>query len=358
MIDPRLALLTVLAIGVMPQILAAGEPMLRGTYQGRIIEGRHLYQTSSELGFLARDGQWLRLEPSRLQDVRQISPQFRSLSAAVMRSQLTSEFGRNYEVTGTGHFLVVHPKGESRQWASQFEKLYRNFVHYFSVRGLNLRQPEFPLVAVVWRDRTAFLKAAYREGAKLPEGVLGYYSQRTNRIMLYDQSGGKKTPSLSSPTMATVIHEATHQTAYNTGVHNRFGQTPRWVVEGLGTMFESPGVWNSHRYRGRQNRIDKNRLANFRQYQKRRSPTAIANLLSSDRVFQQDVEAAYAESWALTLYLVETMPQQYCRFLKITAAKPDFRAYPSGKRLADFQAVFRRDLRLLDAQFIRFMDSL
>jgi hypothetical protein len=275
-----------------------------------------------------------------------------------MRGQLTSEFGRSYEVTGTGHFLVVHPRGEAKQWADQFEQLYRNFSHYFSVRGLQLRTPQFPLVAIVWRDRIEFLKAASREGAKLPNGALGYYSQRTNRIMLYDQSGGKKTASLVSPTMATVIHEATHQTAYNTGVHNRFGQCPRWVVEGLGTMFESPGVWNSHRYTRQADRIDQNRLASFRQYLKRRPANAIADLVASDRAFQQDVEGAYAESWALTFYLVETQPQQYCQFLQKTAAAPDFRVYTGGQRLADFQAAFRRDLQLLDAHFLRYMKSL
>lgn len=360
----RTATLTLCTLAALTCSAAAAEPMIRGQYRGRPLEGRKLYQTSTELGLLARDGRVWRLKPDTLTDVRKTSSQFRGLSAAVMRSQLTSEFGRSYEVTGTGHFLVVHPRGEARQWAGQFEQLYRNFAHYFSVRGFKLREPEFPLVAIVWRDRIAFLKAADRDGAKLPTGVLGYYSQRTNRIMLYDQlggkkqSGGKRVPSLTSPTMATVIHEATHQTAYNTGIHNRFGQTPRWVAEGLGTMFEAPGVWNSQRHTRKQDRVDKNRLAGFRKYLERRRPNAIADLISSDRPFQQDVEGAYAESWALTLYLVETQPQQYCQFLKKVAATPDFRTYSGGQRLADFRDVFRRDLKLLDAQFLRYMSRL
>ena len=336
----------------------AAEPTIRGQYGGHTLEGRQLYKTPQELGLLTRDGQWWRLKVDAFTQVRQISPRFRPLSDTAMRSRLTAEFDRSYEVTGTGHFLVVHPRGEARQWADQFEQLYRNFVHYFSVRGLKLSKPEFPLVAIVWRDRDAFLKAGAREGAKLPSGAVGYYSQRTNRIMLYNQSASHKTPSFRSPTMATVIHEATHQSAYNTGVHNRFGSTPRWVAEGLGTMFESPGVWDSHDHPRQKDRIDPKRLAHFRQYKKRRQPGTMAQLVSSDRMFQQDIEGAYAESWALTLYLVETQPQRYCQFLKRTASQPDFRAYGGGQRLADFQAVFRQDLRLLDAQFLRYMDRL
>src|SRR5262245_20690259 len=31
----------------------------------------------------------------------------------------------------------------------------------------------------------------------------------------------------------TMIHEATHQVAFNTGLHSRLGCNPKWVVEGL-----------------------------------------------------------------------------------------------------------------------------
>jgi hypothetical protein len=132
--------------------VTAAEPMIRGQYGGRTLEGRKLYQTSADLGMLARDGQMWQIKSSALTQVRQSSTRFQPLSAAVMRSQLVSEFGRAYEVTATGHFLVVHPRGEARQWANQFEQLYRNFAHYFSVRGLKLHQPEFSLVAISGRS--------------------------------------------------------------------------------------------------------------------------------------------------------------------------------------------------------------
>ena len=46
----------------------------------------------------------------------------------------------------------------------------------------------------------------------------------------------------------TIIHEAAHQTAFNTGVHTRCGDSPRWLVEGLGTMFEARKVRAQRRH--------------------------------------------------------------------------------------------------------------
>jgi hypothetical protein len=93
--------------------IVAAEPLLRGLHDGKPIEGKRLYETSTEFGLLARDGRLWRLKSSASSRLRQTTSQFRPLSAAVMRSHLASEFGRSYEVTGTRHFLVVHPRGEA-----------------------------------------------------------------------------------------------------------------------------------------------------------------------------------------------------------------------------------------------------
>ena len=39
--------------------------------------------------------------------------------------------------------------------------------------------------------------------------------------------------------MPTLVHEATHQLSFNTGLLNREGDTPLCIVEGLGTYGES-----------------------------------------------------------------------------------------------------------------------
>jgi hypothetical protein len=81
-------------------------------------------------------------------------------------------------------------------------------------------------------------------------------------------------------------------------------------------------------------------------------------LIASDRVFDRDVAAAYGEAWMLTFYLVETLPREYAQYLARTANRPAFTEYTSAARMADFTAVFGSDFRMLDARFLRFVDSL
>ena len=110
----------------------------------------------------------------------------------------------------------------------------------------------------------------------------------------------------------TIIHEATHQTAFNVGVHRRFAAAPRWLVEGLATMFEAPGVWNAQYDHTQADRVNRGRLAGFRDYvAKRRQPGSLATLLTTDDAFRSDPDGAYAEAWALSFYLCETQPRLY-----------------------------------------------
>ena len=93
-----------------------------------------------------------------------------------MRRQLMDEFGRSFEVSGTGQFLVVHPSGQRDLWVQRFEQLYRAFIHYFTARGMKPQKPPFPLIAIVFQRQSDFLKYSAKSGAKIGPGVLGYYS--------------------------------------------------------------------------------------------------------------------------------------------------------------------------------------
>ena len=158
---------------------------------------------------------------------------------------------------------------------------------------------------------------------------------------------------------SVVIHEATHQTAFNTGVHSRWTPPPLWVAEGLATMFEAPGVHDSRHYTQQSDRINRGRLGDFRRLVlPRHRPELIAQLVASDRLFRTKPAAAYAEAWALTFYLVETQPRKYMRYLALTADRPPFTKYTPAQRTADFTAVFGDDWRMLQARLLRFMAGL
>jgi hypothetical protein len=345
----------VLAWLTIAAVAPAAEPMLSFELPGGTVEGTPLAWSEKEIFLLARDGQLVEFAPGQAKNPARLPGEFKSLSQAEIRGQLLREFGQGYEVSGVGHYLVVHPAGQRDQWAPRFEELYRSFRHYFGARGWQLTEPRFPLIAVVYSRQGDFARQAARDGMRQVSGVLGYYSPTTNRISMFDAAGSG--PDWSS-NAETIIHEAAHQSAFNTGVHTRFGASPRWLVEGLGMLFEARGVWQSRSYPHQSDRINRGRLQAYRSYTGRRSADAIAQIVSSDRMFASDPDGAYSEAWALSFFLSESEPKKYQQLLAKTASVGTFTAYPAPQRLKDFTDIFGSDLKLLDARMQRFVAGL
>ena len=333
----------------------AADFMIQADVGNRHVEGKPTHWSADRVQMILRDGQFLDFATSAARNYRRSGDRFRPYTAGEMRSQLSGEFGPGFEVIGTGHYLVVHPKGQKDRWASRFEDLYRSFVHYFSVRGLRVKEPEFPLVAVVWPNKQDYLTHAAKQGVNIGPNAVGYYSPKSNRVHLYDVTAGRNGANWQQ-NADTVIHEVTHQTAFNTGVHTRFAGCPRWLAEGLGTLYEARGIHSSREYPNRPDRINKFRLAEY----KRLFPDGVdaaylGELIGSDRAFDRDVSKAYALSWALTFYLVETQSRRYADYLTVTAARKPGEPYQEATRLADFTKIFGNNFPMLAARLTRFM---
>ena len=332
--------------------------MLKARIDGELVEGQPLAWTNSQMLLLGRDGQLHDFHPDKAKDARRSSPRFFGYTISEMRTQLQTEFDKRFDVTSTNTYLIVHPAGQKSVWADRFEELYRSFNHYFRVRGFRPRKPKFPLVAIVFRDKNEYYQYVRASGGQVKNGLMGHYSPSTNRVYMFDVTGGRKSSDWSI-NAETIIHEASHQMAYNIGVHTRFTATPRWVVEGLATMFEARGVWDSRSYQTRADRVNREQLRNFNEYvAKRRKKGAVASILASDSLFRSDVFGAYAEAWALSFYLCETQPRVYSRYLERTADRELFSNYGPAERVADFRRVVDSDLKMFEAKFLRYMEEL
>lgn len=336
------------------QAITAAEFMMRARVDGKMLEGKPLAWSDAQVLLLGRDGALHEFHPKEAKEAKKTSPRFFSYSPSEMRNELQREFGDKFEVSSTKHYLVAHPKGQRDVWAQRFEDLYRSFSHYMRLRGFTPEEPDFPLVAVVFRTQGEYFAHAKKSGKPMHPGTLGHYEPATNRVYLFDSTGGKDAADWSL-NAETIIHEATHQTAYNVGIHNRFAAGPRWLVEGLATMFEARGVWDSRSYQTQSERVNRGRLRDFKDYTKRRSEGSLARLIAADDLFEADTIAAYAEAWALAFYLCETRPHEFARYLALTGGRSNFTDYSSNERLADFQSVFGQNLRLLENQFLQYM---
>jgi len=356
----RMATLVALA-GLLAGVPGAAEPpakwMVQLTLDGRRIEGMPLAWSNHRVHLLGRDGWLWEFAPNQASDYQKTSSRFRAYSTSELRAILLRELGKGYEVTGTGHYLVAHPRGQRDKWAQRFENLYRSFVHYFSVRGFDLEKPPFPLLGIVFGSQGEFVRYSAGQGSPAGAGVLGLYSLDSNRILVYDAGGGASDSAEWQQNASVIIHEATHQTAFNTGIHNRYAPPPVWVVEGLATMFEAPGVYDSRYHTGRSDRVNRGRFEQFKELvAPRHRPELLAELIASDRLFRTSPAAAYAEAWALTFYLMETQHGKYADYLARTAQRTSFQQYTAAERTADFTAVFGDNWPMLEAQFLRFME--
>ena len=353
--SPRSLLLFVLLL--LSDAVRGAEPMLQLELRGERLLGTPLHWSAEQVFLLNRDGRVVEFAPSDAKNSKPSNEPFRSISASDLRGVLLREFGQAFEVSGTGHYLVVHPAGQRDAWAARFEELFRSFAHYFTARDWRPGEARFPLIAVVHPNQAAFAKAAFAEGNPNVNGVLGYYSAQSNRITMYDAAASH--PGVDWRQNAeTIIHEAAHQTAFNCGVHTRYAATPRWVTEGLGCLFEARGVHSSSQYPHQSDRLNNYRLAAFKQRMSRRPADSLAQFLTSDRLFQTDAEAAYAEAWMLTFFLSETEPRKYLQYLQKTAALKPLVAYPGPQRLKDFSDIFGSNLTMFDARLTRFAAGL
>jgi hypothetical protein len=249
----------------------------------------------------------------------------------------------------------------------------------------------------VFPDFESFARYASAERLDVPRTLRGYYMPSSNRVALYEspesQAQQSRLPSLRGLTIGqsspfaetglsvageeffasqqqawgafqgslkdTMIHEATHQVAFNTGLHSRIGENPRWVVEGLATVFEAPGVRNSGGSGPAITRINHERFIGFGDFSKSRlKPKSLETFLSSDEMFKTSVFDAYAEGWALSFFLIETRPRAYAQYLRTIAARDPLRAYPAADRVADFKNAISKDLPLLEAEFLRFIAAI
>ena len=338
----------------------AGGPakfMMAADVEGRRLEGQPLAWTDRQMFLLGRDGALYEFDPQAAQDSHKTSATFRSYTINEMRSRLEDEFDSSFEVSSTAHFVVVHPRGQWSAWAERLESLYRSFTHYMQVRGFRVGRPQVPLVAVVFRSQSDYYRYAAAAGSPLQPGTLGHYDPQSNRIFLFDASDRQGDADWSA-NAETIIHEATHQTAYNVGVHRRFAEQPRWLVEGLAMMFEARGVWDARSLFTQADRINQGRLRDFALGMEGRPDNLIAYLVGSDQVFRTNPVEAYAEAWMLSFFLCETRPQDYSHYLELAAARRAFSKYSARNRLADFTSCFGKDLEQLDAQLLRFAKGL
>jgi len=348
-----------IAVVIAGAPVRAGGPadfMMRTSVEGLDLEGQPLLWNSREMFLLGRDGMLYTFDPRAARNSLRTANRFVPYDSGEMRMRLRAEFGKSYRIGATQHFVVVHPDGAWNKWPEHLESLFRRFVQAVRVRGFTIHEPPALLAAVIFRNQADYFAYAASQGTEVQPGLLGHYDPESNRIFLFDATGAAAGGDWEG-NRSTLVHEAVHQTAYNIGVHRRFAEQPRWLVEGLAMVFESPQAWNGSAGDAG-GRVHAGRLADFRAREAERPADWALRLVASDQGFQTDAQAAYAEAWALSFYLSERRPHNYARLLRRAADREAFATYKSAQRVNDFTAEMGSDWTMLDARIQSFIAEL
>ncbi len=345
----------------------------------RLLNGVGNYVLDEELGEL------LILENAWIESVEPAPEPALDALRSRLSERLLAEFGPGFETISTERYLFVHNVSDGyAEWCARlFEKVADAFDKFAAKSKLPTTERVEPLVVVVFATRRQFVEYAARETPS-PDKLAAYYNMQTNRVALYDLSGGESSRDDAEPerrrrtfqetkeflsrpnaafNVATIVHEASHQVAFNRGLFFRAGPLPFWAVEGLALTFETPNGRASQSGWSFTGTFPKNErmLEIFRQYAattRKRDPLRSVVAAQNIGDARDDVEGFYAASWALFYYLYRRRPNELAAYLRETAAKPPFVAYPAEDRIADFERYFGDDWEKLTENLLRFIRRL
>ncbi len=325
---------------------------------------------------LGRDGILWSVTPEELLEHTTDDTPFAPFAPKQLAQRLLAELPEGFDVHHTAHYVICYNTSRSyAQWCgSLFERLYKAFTNFWTRKGMKLSEPEFPLVAIVFADQKSYATFAEPEVGDLAKSIVGYFSLRTNRMTMYDLTGiealrssrprrgngAKISEILAQPeaqrTVSTIVHEATHQIAFNCGLHTRSSACPVWFSEGIAVYFETPDLRSSRGWRSI-GAMNGPRLTTFRKYLPHRPASSLRTLLADDRRFRDTEKSldAYAEAWALTYFLINKHQKQYVEYLGVLSRKKPLISDDAETRLAEFEQIFG-DLERLDTEFLRFID--
>ncbi len=330
--------------------LSNGAP-LRGD-QPRTVVGEILVEAQDGgLMLMSDDGRIWSIEPDQIIERTSDETELVPITTDEMERRMLEELPEGFRVYRTNDYLIFHNTTDDyvRAVGTLFQQLHRSFFTYWKNQRWDLPPPRFPLVALVFATRADFTRHAQADIGDTANNVIGYYHLSSNRMTTYKVQNLERN-------VATIIHEATHQLAYNCGMQTRFADNPMWVSEGLATYFESPDISNPRKWRGI-GRVNQINLARWRKYVPGRPDESLVTLLADDTRYRNSSTAinAYAEGWALTYFLIKTKRKEYVEYLRQLSASRPLESSSKRERIEMFEQAFGSSVAEIDRAMVTYL---
>lgn len=226
--------------------------------------------------------------------------------------------------------------------------LSRDYSEHFISHKLPVAKPTERMSLVILADRKSF--GAYL-GTEPDRLVGGVYDPDTNELAFFDNRADGGGPDAEKDNTLVLIHEATHQLTFNTGLLERGGDIPLAIAEGLACYAEV----RSPNGKTKIGTVNLRRLAGLRPTGPRGqfTLTPVAQLIENDDRLGGDEtkQVGYSEAWLLVSYLMKTQEMQpkFRSYLKSIKPRKD-----PGARLQDWKAAFG-DPAILDKKLLTYL---
>jgi hypothetical protein len=343
-----------------------GQRQIEGVVVVEAVDGGLLLERPDERLELVQPGDILSRTPVARPEVE--SP--RDLGRRIL-----GELPPGFDLLVTKHYCICFDTSRAyAQWcAALFERLHDAFANFWKQAGIEMSPPPRPLLVVIFADRQRYEAFAARDLGAAADRVVGYYNLMTNRVTTFDLTGSAGLPRpagqaaaragleiLSSPEasgmVATLVHEATHQMAFNGGLHQRLAPVPLWLSEGVATYFETPDLGSDRGWKGIGN-VNTARLERFLAHHR---TGTLEQIVLGDEPFRRPDEAldAYSRAWALTFFLTQTRKAAFVSYLRTISRKEPLADDSQEERLRDFKAAFGASPADLEEPLLRHMTRL
>jgi Protein of unknown function (DUF1570) len=282
----------------------------------------------------------------------------------------------------TDHFIFVYTSELeiARSMAAKLERIYRWVNIFNNNMGIKSTRPPHRLEIFFFGTHAEYQSYQAINGF-IMMGAIGFYMQTNNRSAFFDMNTwppiAEQLKELRQPgingeerrrrenrlnrmvkrTNAEVVqHEAAHHIHFNLGTLSRMGQAPRWVSEGMATMFETVES-DSGASLGS---LNHERLYQWRVLFGPRGERVpdMRTVILIDGWFFANGGNAYPMGWAINQYLLNKHRDKFKKWMQLNSARESFRIQTLTERQKQFEELFGEVDEEWTAKFVEYINSL
>jgi hypothetical protein len=302
-------------IDIPPGEVAAGDGAVvrtRNRYGDKVLARVHVNVGENRVVLLP-DGQ---LVARHQREAELVDESFKKADMVQLGKQLLDHEFPGFRVKRTVHYIYIYNTSEKFATTTSkiLEMMTPGIIGYMKNLGLEVHQPDVPLVVVMFKTSEEFRR--YR---KIPEGMIAYYHTLTNRVVMHEESGLKSVnPELAlKQKINTIAHEGVHQLLHNIGVQTRMSAWPMWITEGIAEYLSPTTTGKYMRWKGA-GQVNDFRMMELEQFFQVNSRDTLSpgDWLTETILASRLDSQGYASAWALTHYLAKTRRTQFNAYMQ------------------------------------------